>query len=1188
MRKFLSMLLAIVMVVGLLSGTALATDGTATTSIKIGGVEMVNGTTTTYYVNGADGAAGTLTGSEDNYNAKLTYDSTGGYVLTLNGLNVIAPGDNTSYSCGIKATADLTIVLAAGSNNTVTGGAVATAEGNSFGICVDDGSLIITGTGTLTAAGGTITNGNSYGIYAYSSVTISSGTVTAKGGTVTAGDASSVGNSYGIHAGSDVTISSGTVIAEGGDIPADVNGNSSGIYSMGGDVTIDENATVESIAGTTYGIYVIGSVDISGKANGTITGGTGISAKGNVTIAQNAKVGAITGTNGNGITGSSGVTISGTVDGDITGGIYSMSGNVTIDGTVAGSITGTGAGYSGIYGTSVSISGTVGNVAGSSYGIYGLGTYNSDTEEYTGGVTISGTVGNITGNAGIRSNMGNVTISGTVGDITGTDASGIFAGENVTVSGRVTGGITGGAYGIQAYSTVTISKGTLTVTGDTGAIAADSGITLIGVVITTPENGRVMGFGDTSIYYGIADEKGNVATTAVFESAVWVNGILVTNANASDVLGDTDEGAAVTYDPDTSTLTLNDASITSGYEYSTDCTAGIYANCDLTIKLSGNSSVTDTAGKLRSSGIYVLGDLYISSENADTLTATGSNVTATDNNAISEGISVSGKLTVSGASVTANGGEVSGNNAYSRGVYTQGGLYLKDNGTLNATGGAATSGTASYQNAYSAGVAAEANSNNYLNLNVYDGTLTATGGEATANATMEAQANSYGIYGIHAGLYVSNTGAKVTLKADTATISNGDANSAARSNGIRVSTGDIDITAGEVSVSGGSVSVSGGGSGDATAMVAVGVEEVGYSGGCIDFGYEGTLISNPYRPSGPNVTIKGGNGHPAVSATTRVAVDNALVITSPEGGKVSEDGYTIVTVNGDAAQTVIIELQTYNTVSNDEYWFWALMMLYNQQFDVTATATEGGTITPAGVTKVKYDKNITYTITPDEGYAIADVLVNGESVGAVSEYTIKRVKKDHVITAIFAKIPWQNPYSDVTAEDWFYEDVKFVSENNLMIGTVENESFAPHLTATRAMVVTILWRMEGEPIAESSVDFFDVPADTWYSAAVSWASANGIVLGYDGLFHPENPITREQLAAILLRYAAYKGMDNGVIFPMIPQYKHSEWAENDGIWADMNGLLDGIGNDMHDMTADASRAEVAAMLRRFCEKFAEK
>lgn len=266
------------------------------------------------------------------------------------------------------------------------------------------------------------------------------------------------------------------------------------------------------------------------------------------------------------------------------------------------------------------------------------------------------------------------------------------------------------------------------------------------------------------------------------------------------------------------------------------------------------------------------------------------------------------------------------------------------------------------------------------------------------------------------------------------------------------------------------------------------------------------------------------------------------------------------------------------SAANNDYWL--LLMMYNRKYEVSAAATEGGTITPAGVTKVKYSKDITYTITPADGYMIADVLVDGESVGAVDAYTFKRVKKDHVITAIFVEIPWQNPYSDVTAEDWFYDDVKYVTENGLMNGTVENELFAPELTTTRAMLVTILWRLEGKPITDTAVDFFDVPANEWYTAAVKWASANGIVLGWNGEFNPENPITREQAAAILHRYAVYKGWDSGAVSPMIPQYTCSVWAENDVIWADMNGLLDGMGSDMRDMTAEASRAEVAAMLRR--------
>jgi len=262
-----------------------------------------------------------------------------------------------------------------------------------------------------------------------------------------------------------------------------------------------------------------------------------------------------------------------------------------------------------------------------------------------------------------------------------------------------------------------------------------------------------------------------------------------------------------------------------------------------------------------------------------------------------------------------------------------------------------------------------------------------------------------------------------------------------------------------------------------------------------------------------------------------------------------------------------------------------MYMMMNQKFDVTATVTEGGTISDAGVSQIQRGKDVTYTITPDEGYAIADVLVDGESVGAVSVYTFDNVKKAHTIEAVFVKTAWVNPYSDVTENDWFYEDVAYVTENGIMNGVIENDTFAPDATATRAMLVTILWGLEGEPITDSAVDFFDVPAGEWYSEAVKWASANGIVQGYEGLFNPGNALTREQIAAILHRYAAYKGMDNGIALPMVAQYDCSVWAENDVNWANANGLFDGIGSDMRDMTADATRAEVAAILRRMCEKF---
>ena len=142
--------------------------------------------------------------------------------------------------------------------------------------------------------------------------------------------------------------------------------------------------------------------------------------------------------------------------------------------------------------------------------------------------------------------------------------------------------------------------------------------------------------------------------------------------------------------------------------------------------------------------------------------------------------------------------------------------------------------------------------------------------------------------------------------------------------------------------------------------------------------------------------------------------------------------------------------------------------------------------------------------------------------------------------------------------------------------------FSPEITADRAMLVTVLWRLEGCPIVDSPVDFFDVANGMWYSDAIHWASANGIVKGYgDGTFGPTDMITREQVMTILNRYADYKGWTNKTLLPMLSRYQYSVWAENHVIWGENFGLLDGLGVDLSDMTAKASRAELAAYLSRF-------
>jgi len=176
-------------------------------------------------------------------------------------------------------------------------------------------------------------------------------------------------------------------------------------------------------------------------------------------------------------------------------------------------------------------------------------------------------------------------------------------------------------------------------------------------------------------------------------------------------------------------------------------------------------------------------------------------------------------------------------------------------------------------------------------------------------------------------------------------------------------------------------------------------------------------------------------------------------------------------------------------------------------------------------------------------------------------------------------------FTDLDKTAWYHDDIHYCIDNGLMNGTGAH-TFAPDSTLTRAMLVTVLWRLEGEPVVNYLMKFSDVESEQWYTEAVRWAAAEGIVNGYgDDTFGPMNDVTREQVMAILHRYAAYKGLESGMIFPIIPQYDYSLWAENDILWADMVGLTDGLGVDIFDMTVSADRAEIAAYLRRFCEAF---
>lgn len=177
-------------------------------------------------------------------------------------------------------------------------------------------------------------------------------------------------------------------------------------------------------------------------------------------------------------------------------------------------------------------------------------------------------------------------------------------------------------------------------------------------------------------------------------------------------------------------------------------------------------------------------------------------------------------------------------------------------------------------------------------------------------------------------------------------------------------------------------------------------------------------------------------------------------------------------------------------------------------------------------------------------------------------------------------------FSDLSEKNWFFSDVQYVLEQKLMNGTSET-TFSPNNSTTRGMIVTILWRLDGEPEFEIGKSFHDVEDDKYYYNAVAWASANEIVSGYDDTtFGPEDFITREQLATILYRYTSYKEL-NVSSDTDIRKFKDfeeiSEYAVNAMKWANANGIITGITSDTISPKGNATRCQVAAILKRICE-----
>lgn len=284
----------------------------------------------------------------------------------------------------------------------------------------------------------------------------------------------------------------------------------------------------------------------------------------------------------------------------------------------------------------------------------------------------------------------------------------------------------------------------------------------------------------------------------------------------------------------------------------------------------------------------------------------------------------------------------------------------------------------------------------------------------------------------------------------------------------------------------------------------------------------------------------------------------------------------------------------------------------------TYTSGGGGSSTPTYTVSVEDPDNgsirvspsraergdtVTITVTPDDGYELDRITItdaDGDKIDvervSSTRYTFEMPRGRVTVEAEFVAIEEEPepeptpdlPFVDVSESAWYYDAVAYCYENGLMAGT-SGSTFAPDTTTSRGMIVTILYRLDGTQAVSGTSGFADVAAGQYYADAVAWASANGIVGGYgNGNFGPNDPITREQMAAILYRYAQYKGYDTSAsadlsVFADAGQI--SAYAVPALQWANAEGLINGTSTTTISPDGSGTRAQIAVILMRFCERF---
>ena len=350
---------------------------------------------------------------------------------------------------------------------------------------------------------------------------------------------------------------------------------------------------------------------------------------------------------------------------------------------------------------------------------------------------------------------------------------------------------------------------------------------------------------------------------------------------------------------------------------------------------------------------------------------------------------------------------------------------------------------------------------------------------------------------------------------------------------------------------------------------------------CNVCGYERTVT--PPAPTEFIVTFDGNGGTPTVGSMTTTNQKLSSLPSASRSGSYSFDGWytkksggTKITTDTEfPADTTVYAHWTYTGGGGSSGYSY---------YTIKATAGTGGSISPSGNVSVREGRDQTFTITPDKGYAVANVKIDGKSIGAVKSYTFENVRRTHTIEVIFMKAngnPQTGVFVDVATGSYYEDAVDWAVENGITKGT-DDTHFSPDGICTRAQAVTFLWRAAGSPKPETrAMPFTDVPAGSYYYDAVLWAVENGITKGTsDTTFSPNMTCSRAQIVTFLWR--SEKSPAAGTANPFA-DVKSTAYYADAVLWAVREDITKGTTNTTFSPDADCTRAQIVTFLWR-CKK----